>query len=154
MTVERITLDSNLLIYAADNAAGLRNRLAAHLVVECARIDCVLSLQALSEFFHAVTRKGKLARTIAADQVRDWMSTYPVIVPSAATLATALDLNLDGKCGFWDGVLIATAEQSGCTLLLSEDMHDGMRFRRLRVRNPFAGSELAADVLALIGLDG
>jgi predicted nucleic acid-binding protein len=153
MTAERITLDSNLLVYAADNTAGARNKLAAQLVIECARTDCVLSVQALCEFFHAVTRKGKLARTIAANQVRDWMSTYPVIAPSGASLSAALDLNLDGKFGFWDGLLVATAEQAGCTLLLSEDMHDGARFRRLRVRNPFAGSELAQDIRSLIGLD-
>jgi prevent-host-death family protein len=71
MTAERVTLDSNLLVYSVDNTAGIRNRLAARLVLECARIDCVLSTQSLSEFFHATTRKGKLDRAIAADQVRD-----------------------------------------------------------------------------------
>jgi predicted nucleic acid-binding protein len=150
MTAERVTLDPNLLINAADDTAGARNKLAARLVLECARTDCVLSIQALSEFFRAVTRKGKPARAIAAKQVRDRMSTYPIIVPSAAVLNAALDLNLDGKSGYWGGVMIATAEQAGRTLLLSEDMHDGMRFRKLRIRNPFAGSHLAADIRALI----
>ncbi len=153
MTAERLTLDSNLLIYAADNTTGVRHTLAAKLVVSCAAVDCVLSIQALSEFFHAVTRKGKLARAIAADQVRDWMTFFPVIAPNGAALAAALDLNISNQTGFWDGVLVATAEQAGCTMLLSEDMHDGMRFRTLRVRNPFAGAELAEDIRALIGLD-
>ena len=152
MTAERITLDTNLLICAADNLAGVRNRLAARLVLECARIDCVLSAQALCEFFHAVTRKGKLERAIAASQVKDWASTFPVIAPTASALAMVLDLHLDKQCGFWDGVLLATAEQAGCTLLLSEDMHDGMKFRALQVRNPFAGADLADDVRTLIDL--
>lgn len=153
MTAERLTLDSNLLIYAADSTEGVRNRLAAQLVIACARVDCVLSIQALSEFFHAVTRKGKLARVVAADQVRDWMSYFPVIAPNTAALAAALDLNVTSRTGFWDGLLVATAEQAGCTLLLSEDMHDGMRFGTLRVRHPFSGAELAEDIRALIGLE-
>jgi predicted nucleic acid-binding protein len=154
MTAERISLDSNLLIYAADNTAGDRHRLAARLVVACARIDCVLSVQALSEFFHAVTRKGKLARTVAAKQVKDWMSYFPLIAPDGTALGAALDLSVSTKSGFWDGLLLATAEQAGCTLLLSEDMHDGMKFRALRVRNPFAGSALAKDVADLIAERG
>jgi len=153
MTAERLTLDSNLLIYAADNTTGVRNKLAAQLVIACATVDCVLSVQALSEFFHAVTRKGKLARADAADQVRDWMSYFPIVAPNAAALAAALDLNVAQRTGFWDGVLVATAEQAGCTLLLSEDMHDGMKFGRLTVRNPFSGADLAEDIRALIGLD-
>lgn len=152
MTAERITLDSNILIYAADNTAGVRNRLAVKLVVACGTVDCVVSVQALSEFSHAVTRKGKLARTVAADQVKDWMSYFPVIAPNGPALAAALDLNAGKRTGFWDGLLMATAEQAGCTLLLSEDIHDGMKFRGLRVRNPFAGSELADDISGLVGL--
>ncbi len=153
MTAERLTLDSNLLIYAADNTIGVRNKLAAQLVIACAAVDCVLTIQALSEFFHAVTRKGKLARAVAADQVRDWMSYFPIIAPNATALAAALDLNVSQRTGFWDGLLLATAEQAGCTLLLSEDMHDGMKFGGLTVRNPFAGPALAEDIRKLVGLD-
>ncbi len=153
MTAERLTLDSNLLIYAADNTIGVRNKLAAQLVIACAAVDCVLTIQALSEFFHAVTRKGKLARAVAADQVRDWMSYFPIIAPNAIALAAALDLNITQRTGFWGGLLVATAEQAGCTLLLSEDMHDGMKFGGLTVRNPFAGPALAEDIRKLVGLD-
>jgi predicted nucleic acid-binding protein len=153
MTAERLTLDSNLLIYAADNTAGDRHKLAARLVVACAAVDCVLSIQALSEFFHAVTRTGKLARAIAADQVRDWMSYFPTIAPDGAALAIALDLSVKNRTGFWDGLLVATAQEAGCSLLLSEDMHDGMRFGALTIRNPFAGSDFTEEVRKLIGLE-
>jgi predicted nucleic acid-binding protein len=50
-------------------------------------------------------------------------------------------------------MLLATANDADCELVLSEDMQDGLRFGNLMVRNPFAGMELAPDIRALIGLD-
>jgi predicted nucleic acid-binding protein len=47
-------------------------------------------------------------------------------------------------------VLIATAAQAGCTLLLSEYMHDGLRFGSVTVRHPFAGARLTVDVELLL----
>jgi len=153
MTAERFTLDSNILVYAADSLAGARHRLAAELIVAAAAGDCVLSLQSLSEFFHAVTRKGKLDRKAAADQVKDWMTLFGTTGPSEAALAFALDLVVARRTGFWDGLLVATAQEAGCSLLLSEDFQDGMRFGKLTIRNPFRGDVLAEDVREILGFD-
>ena len=48
--------------------------------------------------------------------------------------------------------LLATARQAGCTIALSEDMHDGARLDGIVVRNPFANRALANDVRSLLGL--
>jgi predicted nucleic acid-binding protein len=153
MTAERFSLDSNILVYAVDSLEGARHRLAADLVVAAAARDCVLSLQSLSEFFHAVTRKGKLAPALAAAQVRDWITVFPTVGPTDASLATALDLVVAKRTGFWDGLLVATAQTADCTLLLSEDMQDGVRFGKLTVRNPFKGDTLDEEIGSLIGLE-
>ncbi|MFM9842092.1 MAG: PIN domain-containing protein [Dongiaceae bacterium] len=152
MTAERFTLDSNILVYAADSLAGARHGLAAELVVAAAAGDCVLSLQSLSEFFHAVTRKGKLDRKAAADQVMDWMTLFGTMAPSEAALAAALDLVVAKRTGFWDGLLVATAQEANCSLLLSEDFHDGMRFGKLTILNPFDGDVLAMEVRGVLGM--
>ena len=72
------------------------------------------------------TRKGMVARTEAAAQLRDW--TTAIFRPSLPTSKplTALELTVDAQ--LWDGVLIATVERAGCDFLLSEDMQDGARF--------------------------
>jgi hypothetical protein len=57
MSVDRITLDTNILIYAIDKDAGIRHQRAMGIVDDAVQQDCVLVLQALSEFFSAVTRK-------------------------------------------------------------------------------------------------
>jgi predicted nucleic acid-binding protein len=52
----------------------------------------------------------------------------------------------------FDALLLATARQAGCTVALSEDMHDGARLDGIVVRNPFANRTLAHDVRPLLGL--
>ena len=47
--------------------------------IAAARRDCVLTLQALGEFFYVTTRKRMVARTEAAAQLRDWTTAFPTI---------------------------------------------------------------------------
>jgi predicted nucleic acid-binding protein len=78
---------------------------------------------------------------------------FPTVGPTDASLATALDLVVAKRTGFWDGLLVATAQTADCTLLLSEDMQDGVRFGKLTVRNPFKGDTLDEEIGSLIGLE-
>jgi predicted nucleic acid-binding protein len=41
---------------------------------------------------------------------------------------------------FWDALIIAAAEQSGCRWLLSEDFQAGQRFGAVTVVDPFERS--------------
>ena len=37
----------------------------------------------------------------------------------------------------YDGMIVAAAQLAGCTVLYSEDMHDGLVIDRLTIRNPY-----------------
>ena len=39
---------------------------------------------------------------------------------------------------YWDAAILAAAQQSGCDLVLSEDMTNGLAYGNVTVRNPFA----------------
>jgi predicted nucleic acid-binding protein len=39
---------------------------------------------------------------------------------------------------FYDGMILATAEQAGCTKIWSEDMKAGQVYFGIKVENPFA----------------
>lgn len=39
---------------------------------------------------------------------------------------------------FWDAMLWATARQSGCSALLSEELKDSWQFQGIEIINPFA----------------
>ena len=151
MSVRRFSIDTNVLIYAADRAAGAKHDLAFELLVKAVTSDCVITLQALGEFYAAVTRKRMLPARTAMDQIENWMVLFPTCTADGEALRAALRFTTAGHCGFWDGMMLATAAQAGCRFLLSEDMHDGMTLGGVTVRNPFAGSALAADVEQMLG---
>lgn len=53
-----LTLDTNILVYSIDGAAGPRHEIARQIVSRAALRACCLTLQSVSEFFAVVTRKG------------------------------------------------------------------------------------------------
>ncbi len=52
----------------------------------------------------------------------------------------------------WDALLLATARAAGCTVVLSENMHDGGAFGGMTVRNPLVEGGLPEDLKALVGM--
>jgi predicted nucleic acid-binding protein len=150
MTTERFSLDTNVLVYAVNRAAGERHARALEILDRAVRRDCVLTLQALAEFFHATTRKGVAARTEAAAQLRDWATAFPIVSADSGALWMALELAVDGRLSLWDALLLATAERHACEIVLSEDMQDGARFGTVTILDPFAGEVLPARVAELL----
>ena len=146
----RFSLDSNVLVYAADGRAGARHTRALHILVSAARRDCVLTLQVLGEFFHAATRKRIAPRHDAAAQVRDLLAIFRTVAADVEAFRAALEDGERSTRSFWDGVLMATLARAGCDFLLSEDMQDGARFGRVTIVDPFVGDELPERVAELL----
>ena len=134
----RISLDANVLVYAVDSGDARRHRAALRIVAAAAAHDCVLTLQALAEFYFVVTRKGKLSSAAARSQTEELRNVFPIVLPGARTLNAAMRLSDAHRIGFWDSMLIAVAREAGVEILLTEDLQDGQDFDGLRCFNPFA----------------
>ena len=119
MTVKgRFSLDTNILVYAVDRDAGERHRRSRELVGRAARRDCVLTVQALAEFFHATTRKNLLSPARAEAFVRGWLDVFDVVPADNEALVDAMTAVQEYRLSFWDAMLWATAQQTGCSALL------------------------------------
>jgi predicted nucleic acid-binding protein len=150
---ERFTLDTNLLVYSIDNAAGVRHRVAREIVDRAVESECWLTLQALGEFYVAVTRKGMTPPVEAAAQVGDWLELFPTVAASGAAVRVASTLAAARRASYWDALLVASAAEAGCTVVLTEDMADGSDLIGLRIHNPFVLSgELTSTTRRLLGL--
>lgn len=146
MKAQRFSVDTNVLIYSIDTDAGARHEQAQAVMDKLPEVDCVLTLQALAEFFHAVTRKDKMPVEEAAAMVHDWMELFPIAVADGRTPAGAVRLKEAQSFAFWDAMLVEVARTSGVTRLLSEDMQDGRMIGALRIENPFKkGFDLGLD---------
>jgi predicted nucleic acid-binding protein len=149
----RFTLDTNLLVYSVDITAGVRHELALELVDRATEHDCVLTLQALSEFYAVVTRKGMARPPEAAAQAENWLGAFPCAPASPSAVRTALSDAAAGRASYWDALLIATAAEAGCRVILTEDLADGSNLGGVHIHNPFdpAGG-LTTAARRLLGL--
>lgn len=134
----RFTLDSNVLIYAVNGSAGTKHEVARDIILASVRLDCILTLQAVSEFFWVVCRKRIVPPAQAADRANDWLTAFRCVAASEQTIRTALPNAVAGRAAYWDALLVATAAEAGCTMVLTEDMHDGGSLSGVQIHNPFA----------------
>jgi predicted nucleic acid-binding protein len=152
-TSPRFTLDTNLLVYAIDSAAGVRHQLAQDIVLRSARLDCWLTLQAVSEFYAVVRRKGIVPPEDAAAQAADWLDIFRCAAATETAVRTALADAAAGRASHWDALLLATASEAGCVTILTEDLADGDELGGVRIHNPFgAAGGFTDQACRLLGL--
>ena len=137
--IARTFVDSNILIYAHDLDAGDRHRRAADCLAALWHTGAgLLSTQVLQEFYVNVTRKigVPLPRTMAREVVRayaPWVQSWI----TSETVVRASEIGEIWRISFWDGMILAVAEQSHAVELLTEDLNHGQVIAGIRVVNPF-----------------
>lgn len=146
--MSRASLDANILVYGVDASNPEKHRIAQRVITLTAERDCVLTLQALAEFFFVATRKGKLGAGDAKAQVDELRAVFPLALPSGRSLSLAIEASDRHRIGFWDGMLIAVAQEAGVEILFTEDLQDGQVYDGVRCLNPFTRS--AAQLAKLI----
>ena len=146
MQDRRLTLDTNILVYAMDRDAGERHQVAIEIVDRAINAECVLVLQALCEFYAAVTAKDKMPRREAEAQIHDWIELFPVASATSKSLTRALKAVREHNLSFWDATLWAVASEAGVTLLLSEDFQHDRVLDGTRFCNPFALDDPLAQI--------
>lgn len=148
---QRLTVDSNILIYAADAEAGSRHEQARHLVARAAHADCVLTLQALAEFFAVATRKTTVSVPAAMVLVEKWQTLFDCAAASLPTMSMAMRAVEEHRIPFWDAMIWAVAREAGCRFLLSEEFQHGRTLGGVTFVNPFAPAGLPDEVERALG---
>jgi predicted nucleic acid-binding protein len=137
MSAERFTLDTNILVYSVDRTAGVRHRRAVTIVRRAVLDDCWLTLQAVSEFYAVVSRKRVMVPPDAARIAGYWLDVFPSAAVSAYAVRAALISATGGRASYWDALLVATAAEAGCTVILTEDLAAGSTMHGVQILNPF-----------------
>ena len=133
----RSFFDTNVLVYADDKAAPAKQRRALDLVAGHRRAGTgVVSLQVLQEYFVTVTRKLQVDARIARRKV-ELLAEFDVAAPELADILAAIDLHRLHAFSFWDALVLRSAKQAGCSVLLTEDFQHGQELEGLRIVNPF-----------------
>lgn len=130
-------LDSNLFVYYVDERDSHKSQIAAKIVGNA--IDSphyLISTQVLNEFANVALRKLLMPEDEAREYVEEFMQ-IKVVEQRIDWTCKALEIKKRYGLQFYDSLLIAAAEASGCTEILSEDLSDGQTYCGVKVTNPF-----------------
>jgi predicted nucleic acid-binding protein len=134
MKGNKIFVDSNVLLYLFSNDAKKKQHAASLLSNKY-----YISTQVVNENVSVCLRKLKLSKDEAFTHATNLLNSVTVLVIYKSTIK--MSFHLSGKYGFsfWDSLIVATALENDCDLLLSEDMqHNLIVESKLTIQNPFA----------------
>lgn len=143
-------VDTNVLVYCFDPFNPEKQKIAVYLLREGLRHGTMtLSHQTLVEFVAATTRPRESGRDLAPllspteawREAEELRSQFPVLYPTATTLATAVRGAALYGLGWLDALLWAQAAEHGITELLSEDFEHHRLYGTVRAINPFETAE-------------
>lgn len=132
-------VDTNIIVYSKDATEPEKQPVAAQWMERLwTERSGKISTQVLNEYYVTVTRKldpGMPPR-------KAWRYVEALFVWQPV----ALDINVLKKAriiekrygvSWWDALIIGAAIVSQCSIILSEDMQDGMKYDRVVIQNPF-----------------
>jgi predicted nucleic acid-binding protein len=132
-----IAFDTNILIYACDQADSKRQKIAVDLLTTST--EGVLLWQVGCEFV-AASRKLSAQGFTASDAWRrlsEFLALFRLVLPSAGILERGRLLHESHRISFWDAMILAACVEAGVKTLYSEDIPGAPLLDAVRVLNPF-----------------
>ena len=136
-------VDTNILIYAHDRDAGVKHDKAKQILTDLwNQENGCLSVQVLQEFFVNVTKKipQPLPTAVAREIIRTYLPWVKTVADGEMVIR-ASEIADAWQTSFWDGMIIAAAERSAASELLTEDLQSGQHIAGLILINPFAAAK-------------
>jgi predicted nucleic acid-binding protein len=132
-------VDTNVFVYDQDLTDKSKNERAGAWLEALWRLRAGrVSAQVLSELYAVLTRK--FSTQVAVEEARSLVETlvaWQPIATNADVLRSAWGIESRFGVGWWDALILAAAQMSGCRYLLSEDFQDGRDYDGVTVIDPF-----------------
>ena len=136
--IARSFVDTNILIYADASDEQVKQRAALALIKQLYDSACgVLSTQVLQEYCYVALKKLRLPVQHIRDQL-DLYEQFEVVQVTPSIIRAGLELRQTHSVGFYNVIIIASAQIAGCSVLFSEDLNTGETIAGVRIVNPFA----------------
>jgi predicted nucleic acid-binding protein len=134
---DRFFVDTNVLLYSVDATDSAKHVRARQWMDALWNADSGrLSWQVLNEFYWNAVGKLKAPASRARENVETLALWHPVDF-GLGLVHRAWYWSDRGGVAYWDSLIVAAAESTGCKYLLSEDFQAGQRFGDLTVLDPF-----------------
>ena len=128
-------LDTNLLVYLYSDTDMPKKEQIIHTINQYERF---VSTQVLNEFCNVCIRKLKFPIVSVRDAIMEIKDKCNLVIVDDTTVVAALEYHEKYKYSYYDSLIIASAIESGCQFLFTEDMADGQVIEnKLTIRNIF-----------------
>lgn len=139
--IDRIFFDTNMIVYLYDLRDPIKRKKITRLLhglIDKARL--IISSQVINEFINYSTKK--IVNEISEKELSEnllFLNELFVISPlSFSTSMEAIKIKKRYKYSFWDSLIIASALESDCNFLFTEDLQNAQILNsKLKIINPF-----------------
>lgn len=139
MNGNRNFVDTNILVYAHNLDADVKNEIAGNILKKLWQEgNGVISTQVLQEFYVTVTRKipDPLSAAKARGILENYMAWHVELnVPESILLASEIEER--HLLSFWDSLIVAAACNAKADKILTEDLNHGQIIEGVLIENPF-----------------
>jgi predicted nucleic acid-binding protein len=133
-----IAVDTNILIYAiSPEDEQNRTAKALRLLDHLGPLRPLLPLQVVGEYLNVTRRRGDIEFADALSRIEAVMAVHRCEPSRAEDFITATGVSIRFDLQYFDALILTVAARAGATMLLSEDMHDGLVVEGVRIVNPF-----------------
>ena len=137
---DKYFLDTNLIVYLFDTSEPDKHRKVKKLFTEVqTHKHGYISAQVVNEFI--VIASQKISHPLPLDRIGKKLvflqKTLYILPLYIETSKKAIEIKHRYQYSYWDSLIIASALESNCSILYSEDMHHGQVIEgRLTIQNP------------------
>jgi predicted nucleic acid-binding protein len=132
---DRAFVDTNILVYFISN--DRKKKLQAWDIIFASE-EVVISSQVISEFVSVCFSKKLLKIDEVTSVTNHFLEALSFEPVKESTIKKALQVKKKLLYSFWDSLIVASALENNCSILYSEDMHEGQVIEgKLTIINPF-----------------
>ena len=138
---DRVFFDTNVTVYLFDKSEKEKHKRAKEILIDSLRNTIpYISTQVVNEFVVITSQKIKSPVPLTRvkkdlDFLKRNLNIYTI---DLETSLKAIDVKLRYYFSYWDSLIIASALESDCSILYSEDMQHGQVIEnKLKIINPF-----------------
>lgn len=144
MIDDLIFIDTNILVYAYEEAIGSKNKICFNLIQEClvGKRKLAISNQVISEFINvALNKTSKPLPLERIKKIVKWINDYKNYVKlnyKNSTTEKALEFVNNYNTPYWDALIAATMLENNITTIYTENVKDFEKIKELKVINPLS----------------
>lgn len=130
----RAFLDSNVILYYYTSNERSKARLAGEAGF---RSNAIISTQVLSECSNVLSKKRKYSWIEIENVISELIDLFSIKTIGIQTVKKAIELSGRYQYSYYDSLILASAIESQCEVLYSEDFQHNQLIEGVRIVNPF-----------------